>query len=402
MKFFEKYMVYIYVGMWMVYYLQNMLMLKGLAAQIVLAILMLIGFLAFVEVNVFYKTNQYLKWLNVILLVLTIYGIIPIIGGWTLIGNWQREMTRSHIYLQNVYRSVLPIYAFYLFTLKRQITEKSLSYLFYGLFSYSILAYYQRYLISSESLGQDEITNNMGYYFVPLIPMIHLLKIQDIMKYVFLVITIVFIFLSMKRGAILVGAFMMMIFLYYQLKGLPIKKVLYSFFLSLVVFAAIMQFTANLYESSPYFKKRVEQTVKGNSNHRDEIYTSYFEYFINKTTTIEFFIGNGANATIVLLGEYAHNDWLEFAICQGVLGIVMYLVYWALFFMEWKKYRGPTNGCQTLGMIIVAYFMIALYSMSIDNMPIAATLCIGYCFAVDIRIKQIDVFKEVLTIKNTL
>ena len=178
MKFFEKYMVYIYVGMWMVYYLQNMLMLKGLAAQIVLAILMLIGFLAFVEVNVFYKTNQYLKWLNVILLVLTIYGIIPIIGGWTLIGNWQQEMTRSHIYLQNVYRSVLPIYAFYLFTLKRQITEKSLSYLFYGLFSYSILAYYQRYLISSESLGQDEITNNIGYYFVPLIPMIHLLKIR--------------------------------------------------------------------------------------------------------------------------------------------------------------------------------------------------------------------------------
>lgn len=400
MRFLSNNQCYIYITLWMMYYLQEMLMIKGIVAQMVLVVLMVMSFYAFYEVNVHYKTCPYIKWLNVMLLVLTIYGIIPIIGGWTLIGNWQQESTRSHIYLQNIYKGLLPIYAFYFFSFKRQISEKNIPQLFIVLLVFSIISYYQKFELVSGQSGNTEITNNIGYYFVPLIPMLHLLRIKDWCKYMFLIVILAYIMMAMKRGAILIGVIMLLLFLYYHFKGISIKKASYVFVLSIVVLFAAFKITSNLYDSSSYFRTRVEETKSGNTSQREKIYTTYFNYFKEKTTPIEFIIGNGANATIALLGEYAHNDWLEFAINQGIIGVAMYLVYWILFFLEWRNYRGPTNYKQTLGSIILAYFMIALFSMSIDNMPIAATLCIGYCMAVNVRHKQIDNLKREVIVRR--
>lgn len=394
MRFLKNNLLYIYIALWMMYYLQEMLMIKGVVAQMVLVVLIAMSFYAFYEVNVHYKTCPYLKWLNVMLLVLTIYGIIPIIGGWTFIGNWQQESTRSHIYLQNIYKGLLPIYAFYFFSFKRQISEKNITLLFVVILVFCIISYYQKYVSVSEQSGKMEITNNIGYYFVPLIPMLHLLRIRDLWKYFFLIIIVGYLMMAMKRGAILTGMVMLLFFMYYHFKGISIKKALYISSLTIIVLFAVYKFTSNLFDNSTYFKKRVEDTRAGNTSQREKIYTTYFNYYIEKTTPLEFMIGNGANATIALFGQYAHNDWLEFALCQGVLGVVIYLVYWILFFMEWKNYRGPTNYRQTLQSIIVAYFLISLFSMSIDFMPIAATLCIGYCLAVNVRQRQIEAFRR--------
>lgn len=374
----------------MLYYLQDMLRITGLFAQLILVVVVFISFYAFFEVGVHYKTCPFLKWLNVMLLALTIYGLIPIIGGWTLVGRWQQEAFRSYVYLQNIYTSILPIYAFYYFTLKRQISERNTTYLFYIFLAFSILAYYQRYFSFSEQSGMEEITNNMGYFFVPLIPMLQLIRLRDWLKYLFLIIIFIYIMMAMKRGAILTGIVMSILFLYYHFKGISIKKASYVLILSIIVIFIAFKYTSNLYDNSSYFKIRVEETRSGNTSNREDIFRRYFEYFVNKTTPTEFIIGNGANATIALLGEYAHNDWLEFAINQGIIGVTMYLVYWILLFLEWKNYRGPTYNKQTLGSIIVAYFMISLFSMSIENMPIAATLCIGYCLALNVRHKQIE------------
>lgn len=400
MKFLIANFLYAYIVLWMLYYLQDMLRISGLFAQMILVVLVFISFYAFCGVNVHYKTCPFLKWLNVMLLVLTIYGVIPIIGGWTLIGRWQQEASRSYVYLQNIYMSILPIYAFYYFTLKRQISERNTTYLFYTFLAFSILAYYQRYFSASEQSGMEEITNNMGYYFVPLIPMLQLIRLRDWWKYLFLIVIFIYIMMAMKRGAILTGMVMSLLFLYYHFKGISIKKASYVLILSIIVFITALKFTSNLYDNSSYFKTRVEETKSGNTSKREEIYKGHFEYFVNKTTATEFIIGNGANATIALLGEYAHNDWLEFAINQGIIGVTMYLVYWILFFLEWKNYRGPTNYKQTLGSIILVYFMITFFSMSIDNMPIAATLCIGYCLAVNVRHKQIESLKREAIVKQ--
>ena len=390
MDYLRKNTCYIYILLWMVYNLQEMLMITGTLARLVLALLMSFTFYTFYEVNVHYKICPYLKWVNVMLLVFTVYGIIPVIGGWTLIGNWHMESTRSYVYLQNIYMSILPIYTFYYFTLRRQINGDNVTYIFVAFFVYSVLSFYQRYVLASEQSGMEEITNNMGYYFVPLIPMLYLVKLREWVKYVFLMIIIAYIMMAMKRGAILVGMIMLLLFMYHQFNKISTKHAVYLCMLSCAVSLAAYRFTSNLYDSSSYFKGRVEQTKSGDASQRYEIYSRCYNHFVNKTTPGEFLIGNGANATIVLLGEYAHNDWLEIAVNQGVVGLALYLVYWIVMFMEWKKYHGPTYSRYALGSVTIAYFLISLFSMSIDNMPTAATLCIGYCLAVSTRQKQIE------------
>jgi O-antigen ligase len=175
--------------------------------------------------------------------------------------------------------------------------------------------------------------------------------------------------------------------------------------LSAIVLFAISYFTIALYADSDYFQGRIEQTMSGDSSGRNSIYSSYFSYFIEKTTALEFLIGNGTNSTYVLLGNYAHNDWLEFAINQGAVGVLMYLVYWIAFIWEWKNYRGNKECRNTLGDMIIAYFLISLYSMSIDAMPTAASLCIGYCLAMNERAKTenmaIQLAKKIFDNENT-
>ena len=83
----------------------------------------------------------------------------------------------------------------------------------------------------------------------------------------------------------------------------------------------------------------------------------------------------------------------------------MYLVYWISFIWEWKNYCGDKNYRNTLGNIIIAYFLIAFFSMSFDGMPIAAAFCIGYCLAINERAKTAILAKElksqILNGKNT-
>ena len=265
--------------------------------------------------------------------------------------------------------------------------------------------YYKNYYFVSKFYDMEEITNNAGYFFVPLIPMLQLLKIKDIWKYVFITIIFVYILMAMKRGAVIAGAVMVIMFMTHHFKHVSWKKKYYLLCFSVIVLSAISYFIIILYADSDYFQGRIEQTLSGDSSGRNDMYSNYFKYFIERTSVLEFLIGNGANSTFILFGDYAHNDWIEFAINQGGIGVLMYVVYWIFFIREWKNYCGDKDCRNALGNIIIVYFLIALYSMSFDGMPIAAAFCIGYCLAINERAKTAILAKElknqILNGKNT-
>ena len=396
MNYLGKYVCHIYIALWVIYYLQDWLMIKGVIAQAILVLVLMMSFYAFFQVNVFYRTGTFIKWLNVMLVVLSIYGVIPIIGEWTLAGSGKVGVSwMTYLYLQNVYISILPIYFFYQFTLIRHLTSHNLFFIFVVFLLFSVLMYYKNYYFVSKFYDMEEITNNAGYFFVPLIPMLQLLKIKDIWKYVFITIIFVYILMAMKRGAVIAGAVMVIMFMTHHFKHVSWKKKYYLLCLSVIVLSAISYFIIILYADSDYFQGRIEQTLSGDSSGRNDMYHSYLTYFLERTTVLEFLIGNGTNSTYVLFGDYAHNDWIEFAINQGIIGLLMYLVYWIAFIWEWKNYCGDINSRNTLGDIIFAYFLIALYSMSFDGMPIAAGFCIGYCLAMNEKVKTANLIKEV-------
>lgn len=386
---------YIYIALWMVYYLQGMLPITGIIAQVILVVLLLISFYAFIQVNINYKTSSYIKWLNLMVLVLTIYGLIPILGGWSVEGSYIQMPWYNFIFLQRYYVSVLPIYAFYYFTLKRRLNLNNLKYLFIAIFLFSILYYYRLHFTLVSELELEEITNNASYVFLPLIPLLQLIKMKYLWKNLFLIIILAYIIMSMKRGAILTGGILTVLFLIYNYKTVSKKQLMYVVILSFTLLFFLYYFTILFYESSAYFQGRIRQTLTGDSSGRDYMYASYYDFFLHKTNGLEFIIGNGSNATWVLLGNYAHNDWLEFAINQGVIGVIMYIVYWALFVREWRYYQGPKECRHALGAIIVAYFLMTLFSMSFDGMVTATSLCIGYCLAMNEKAKITNLVEEV-------
>ena len=381
MNFISKYSFIVYIVLWMIYNLQIMLMIRGIITQVVFVLLMVMSFYFFFKVNMYYRTGYYIKWLNMMLVVLSIYGIIPIIGGWTYTGSTDHGSWVSYIFLQNIFISILPIYSFYYFSLTKKILTDNLNYIFIAFLLFSILMYYQNFYSVSLESGKEEITNNAGYFFVPLIPMLQLLKMKDFWKYFFLTIIFGYMLMAMKRGAILAGGVMILLFMIHHFRTASWKKLLYVVSLTGIVLWGVYYFAFNLYVGSDYFQERVKQTMSGDPSGRDAMYSYYFSYFMEKTSALEWFIGNGANATWVLFGNYAHNDWLEFAIDLGVLGLMIYLVYWLVFLWEWKTFTGDLSCKQTLGDLMIAYFLIGLYSMSFNDMPTSASLCIGFCLA---------------------
>ena len=368
-----------------------MLRINGLIAQSILVVLLLISFYAFFLVNIYYKVGLYLKWLNILLLIITVYGLVLFFSGVALYPDEYNLMTSLQFgYLQRIYTSVLPIYVFYFFSMKGCISDKNMMYIFFIFLVFSILMYYNNYYIVSEYMEREEITNNMGYRFVPLIPMLALFKMKNVWKYIFLIIIFAYIMMAMKRGAILVGSIALLLYMCHHLKVSSTKQFFNILVLSIVAICFIYFFVMNLYETSDYFKSRLYSTMEGDTSTRSWIYSHYYDYFVHKTSDLQFLFGCGANATLLLFENQAHNDWLEFAINEGILGIILYVVYWILFVREWKMYYGLTEHKKALGDIIIIYFIVSWFSMSFDGMPLAGTICIGYCLANSMKYRYKD------------
>lgn len=395
MQLLSKYTFHIYVALWFLYGLQTTLMLTGITAQMIFVVLMVMSFHACYMVNRYYRIGPYVKWLNVMLVVLTIYGLANIVSGEAIHkGRYASNVLDNFKYLQHIYMSVMPIYAFYFYTAKRRLCSQNIIYVFFVLLFFSVVSYYQQFFKVSIRLGKDDIVNNMGYLFVPLIPMLSLIRMKNVWRYTLALVIFGFIMLSMKRGAILSGTVMLLLFVRHHIKVRTKAQLASVFTLLFVVIFVIYRFVMYLYTANAFFQRRLLLTMGGYSSRRDIIYDFFWHYYTEKTSVTEFLFGHGANGTVSIFITYAHNDWLEFAINQGLLGIFLYVIYWCTFVWEWNNYKGPNDCKKTLGDIIIAYFLITLFSMSFGNMPLAASLCIGYCIAMNKKQRFITLYEN--------
>ena len=114
---------------------------------------------------------------------------------------------------------------------------------------------------------------------------------------------------------------------------------------------------------------------------RDVVFSQLSSYFFNETSAWQFYLGSGANHTVAVAGNYAHNDWLELAVNQGCLGVLVYLIYWICMYKTWRHSKSLPTIYSSLGALLIIYFLSTFFSMSYGSMSIYATLCMGYCLA---------------------
>lgn len=363
--------------------LQDVLYKGGeLISKAIIGLFVLVSFVMAVYVNLRYKMPRYFHVLNVLIIVLSVYGLFHVLSTPTDYVWATDNQTGSYTYLLNIYLSLLPIYVFYFSTVHEEMPLGKIQFWGVVLLAVSVVQFYYFFLDSTDIKGVDEITNNFGYLFVGIITLLIFYQNKTIIQYAMLACCMIMVVFSMKRGAILVATSCLVpLVLLIWRQSNQIKRVFLTL-LILLFMAGGIYLIQYMLQTSEYFLTRIQDTLEGNSSLRSEIYSKLWEHFTEDASLLEQFFGGGANQTLYIAQNYAHNDWLEILINQGLCGVVLYAVYWWQF---WKT-RNACKGIDELvvtksGMTIcfLASGLMTSFSMSYANLPIGLSMTLGIC-----------------------
>lgn len=226
---------------------------------------------------------------------------------------------------------------------------------------------------------REEFTNNIAYNFLQLLPLAFFWNKKPLMQYLYAAYILVFLVAGMKRGALIIGAVCFLWFMYRSIKSSRgwNKAIVVLLAVAITIFG--VNYVVEFSSTSDYFQQRLQQTAEGNSSGRDVIFGSLWEHFLNEQSALKILFGNGAMQTIKIIGNYAHNDWLEILICHGIVGVLIYILYFISLIKHWLKSKGNAVVYNVLGMTIAIMFASTLFSMSYNSLSLGITLCLGYC-----------------------
>ncbi len=345
---------------------------------IILIFLVSIYYTIYAIVN--FKLPLCLRALSIFLIVFTIYGVFMLLDGkHYYVGS---NLVSKTNYFVNLYLSLLPIYVFFVFTKTGYLNENSIKFYYLIFFILTIISFFgnQDRLLQiaiEEGISIDEVTNNIGYSFVGLLSGLVLFYKKPIIQYLLLIVSFYFIIIGMKRGAIITGTVCIIWFIISNVNKTSKRQKVLIVFLSTLLFIFGYFFIQHMMETSTYFQYRFDQTLSGDSSGRDVLYSVFLKHFINENNPLIFLFGNGIYATLAIQEQYAHNDWLEIAINQGLFGIIIYLVYWICFYITWRKTK-QLQAFLAIGMFFIMYFLSSFFSMSYISVTSCSALILSY------------------------
>ena len=141
----------------------------------------------------------YIKGLNLLVLMFSIYGFAHIINNPSVVHYAVSGVSMaSYNYIKSIYLSILPIYAFYYFSLKGYLTAERLRWWAVVFCISCVISYYIYMQQAMEALlargsSREEITNNAGYLFLSLIPIWVVYRRKPLLQYAGLAFCMAFI-----------------------------------------------------------------------------------------------------------------------------------------------------------------------------------------------------------------
>lgn len=328
------------------------------------------------------KMPKLLKSYLAFFLVLIFYGFAIYFTGETIIVS-SGEKTDGSNYLNSIILSGLPIFASFYLTRKVVYDNKYLKSWFFILVGVTILSFYHQEQVEfANRIGgyYDDVTNNAAYLFVGIIPLVCLFDRQKLIMYAGLGVCAFFLLLGIKRGAILTGGLDIAVLLYYNLRSKSKGGKVWILVLTVVFFIAVYFFVQNMMETSEYFSYRFDLTLEGYTSNRDTINQQIFRYLSSEMTFLDFLFGRGAMATIRMFTNYAHNDWLELMVNQGLLGVVPYFIFFVYFFNAFRSSKGTPSRVPLL-LILITLFVPTLFSMSYSSISFPLAFYFGHVAA---------------------
>ena len=380
----------IYVVLWLLVILNPTLSILPDSLSVMLLSLLFAWSLIYVVKSFLQKrAPKYIIALNILFILFSIYGFIRIANGetyyiWISSNN---TPVGPREFLISYWRSILPVYAFIHFTKKGYLSTRGLVGWTFIFLLIAIINYYgeesQRIAMIPIGTLQDGVTNNQGYAILSLLPLIAFFRKKPLVQYILYGVVLVFTVMSYKRGAMLI-AFISILsgIILFRNKTTSFRFFTGAILASAIIFVAYYFVNWNI-ENSSYFLMKLEDSLSGDNSGRDIIYSQLVDYLINQLSLFKILFGSGADATFKLIGEAAHNDWLEIAVDMGAFGLVAYLFYYICFLrmvIDSKSFGNEIHQC--VYYLFVICFFRSLFSMSINEMSLYLTMALGYSVSV--------------------
>ena len=330
-----------------------------------------------------YKLNKFFKVLNILIISFVVYGMISIMADEPIyikaLGSGNR--IKNATYLIAVLRTFLPIYTCFLFAKMGYLDKRKIQ-VWFWIFLFQAIAVY---FLVRNSYGLNSIdelrTNNSAYIFVSLFPLISLFNNKIKLQYTLIVLLFVLTVLSLKRGAILIMILEIFYFFKFSLREVgKYKKIKIILSLCILITVGSAQIE-QLYDDNTAFQNRIEKTLEGNVSGRDNIIGNLIDKYLN-SSLFNLLFGYGADATLKIGINYAHNDWIELLINQGLLSFIIFLLFWIMFYKMWRKEAKISSSIYLLlGLLFICSFPKTIFSMWYSMTNIYVTLPLGYCLA---------------------
>lgn len=205
---------------------------------------------------------------------------------------------------------------------------------------------------------RDDVVLNTAYYVLIFLPVV--LTFKNKFFKVFATAIIAFcIFWTFKRGAI-VAFFAMLLCYYYTQKRLgAVRSGLFKFLVISVILLVFMGIVDRY--SGGIISERFSWDSLQDGSGRNDLYASATTY-LRSCDFLTILVGKGAGATARILGGSAHNEWLEFIICYGAIGALLYFNLLATIlgrYLYFLKHKMPN--ASAVGMLLTYWVCVSMY-----------------------------------------
>lgn len=219
---------------------------------------------------------------------------------------------------------------------------------------YFVVNLYAQSNITSQ-LGRDFGMTSYAYYLLAIMPFVILIPNKLISRIIFISACLLVI-VSLKRGPIITLG-LMLISYYVVSNMIGTKLISFKALLFLVVFLVFACYFINDYTDG-FLAYRFSSDEMLGASGRDEMWRQVINTIENRSV-FSSLIGFGSGASIKLLGTGVHNEWLEFLLSFGLIGVCLYFTLLLSFIDRVRKLIKIKSPLAPLYSMIICFFIFS-------------------------------------------
>lgn len=270
-------------------------------------------------------------------------------------------------FMKNFLYPNLSFYTFYFLNKKFNLSAKTLLTwaVLIGIGTYFNMLYERATRLSALTWEAESTQIALGYTFAIMIPYAYFIKRPYLRMAVAFVLFLITVF-SAKRGAMVLGAMLLVVCYYYTFMiGNKWRKGK-MLFMGLAVAVIGVFFAWNYISQNDFVMNRLAKMEEGDASGRDVMYARMIDYCLNLPDVFKFLFGGGVIHTVRVIGDYAHNDWLESFIDFGIFYTMAYFAFLVGLFREARRAKTEYRYIilsVALGLVFKSILSMGIYSM---------------------------------------